>query len=233
MDQSNEAKSRAYQLAELEIARNPNHPAHLLPPVSVTDRSILDLGCGAAQTLIAADFGRDRLVVGIDVDLDALKLGKSLKPDLLLVCGRGEALPFRDEAFALVTSRVAFPYMQLSSAVREVSRVLLPGGGLWCSLHPLRLTLGELVDHVARREWRGAVYRIAVLCSGTLLHFTGKQLPARWLRGRNESFQSRRGIRRMLLEFGFARDTISVERDRFFIAQARKPAYPGPTPSPA
>ena len=42
----------AYHLAELEIAADPGHPAHLNPAIPPGAR-VLDLGCGAGQTLIA------------------------------------------------------------------------------------------------------------------------------------------------------------------------------------
>jgi len=214
-------ESLDYQLSELEIARDPTHPAHLLPPIGLEVRKVLDVGCGAGQSLIVTD-PRDRLLVGIDLDLAALRLGKSLSPQLHLVCGSGEALPFRADSFDLVASRVSLPYMNLSAAVREMSRVLLPAGALWCSLHPFRLTLGELRANISSAQFRAAAYRLCVLLNGVLLMISGRQLPARWLRGRNESFQSRRALRRALVRADFSPESIAFVRRRFFVVSARK-----------
>src|SRR5207245_7299416 len=48
-----------------------------------------------------------------------------------------ELLPFREASFDFVFSRVALPYMHIPKAASEMGRVLKPGGGLWCLLHPL------------------------------------------------------------------------------------------------
>lgn len=214
--------SEEYQLAELRIAQDPSDPRHLLPPIGASDRRILDLGCGAAQAFIARDPGPDRLAVGLDLDIDALRLARSLKPALLLVRGSGEALPFRTGTFDLVVSRVALPYMDLAPTLEEVARVLSPGGKLWCSLHPIRLTLSELSGNLARREWRGAGYRLLVLVNGALLHLAGRQIPPGRLLGRRETFQTRRGIRLALARAGFPVAGVQVDSGRFMIATARK-----------
>ena len=226
--ESEPGSSLSYQQAELQIARDPSHPAHLLPPVGPDHRRILDLGCGAGQTLIALELGAARLAVGLDVDRAALRLGKSLAPDLLLLCASGEALPFRAAAFDFVASRVAIPYMNVPAALHEVARVLSPGGTLWCSLHPLRLTLGEFKQNLSKRQWRGGLYRLAVLFNGALLHLSGRQLPRYWLRGRSESFQTRWRMRHLLRRLGFDPGSISVETGRFFIVSAGKPPFSAP-----
>lgn len=223
MPERSSSASRDYQIEELRIARDPKHPAHLLPPVEPAERRLLDLGCGAGQALIVLDLAPERVAVGLDVDREALRLGRVLQPDLLLVCGRGEALPFRKGCFDLVASRVALPYMDLSRSLREVGRILAPGGRIWCSLHPLRLTLGELRASLIRRQWRGALYRLFVLCNGVVLHFSGRQFSLAWLGGRRETFQTRRGMRRALRRSGFDRASIALQSGRFLIAVARTP----------
>jgi len=215
------AQAREYQLAELRIAQDPSHPSHLLPPIGAQDRRVLDLGCGAGQTFIALDPGPNRLAVGLDIDLEALRLGKSLRPGLLLVHGSGEALPFRPGSFDLVTSRVAVPYMDLGRTLPELHRVLTPGGRLWCSLHPLRLTLGELTGNFSRGEWRGVVYRLLVLFNGFVLHLFGRQPFPNRMSGCRETFQTVRGIRLALTRAGYREGSIKVTTGRFMIAEAR------------
>jgi ubiquinone/menaquinone biosynthesis C-methylase UbiE len=56
-----------------------------------------------------------------------------------MACASGEALPFRDQSFDFLFSRVALPYMNIPVALAEFRRVLKPGAGLWLSLHPLSM----------------------------------------------------------------------------------------------
>jgi hypothetical protein len=46
-----------YHLRELEIARSPSDSRRVMPPVLPGIRRVLDIGCDAGQTLIAADMG--------------------------------------------------------------------------------------------------------------------------------------------------------------------------------
>src|SRR5262249_2847327 len=95
-------KSIDYHLAELAIAQSPDDPRHIMPPVSASHRWVLDLGCGAGQTLMASQFGPHVKACGIDPDLGALTYGRRLSHDLWLACANGEHLPFKREAFDLV-----------------------------------------------------------------------------------------------------------------------------------
>jgi SAM-dependent methyltransferase len=125
-----------YHRLELEIARSPSDPRHIMPPVLPGIRRVLDIGCGAGQTLIVADMGSARKV-GVDVDFAALRLGKQLSSDIDLVLAAGEALPFRGATYDLVISRVALPYMHIPTAIREAARVLVRDGRVWFVLHPV------------------------------------------------------------------------------------------------
>src|SRR5437867_7613895 len=107
---------------EFAIARDPTDPRHVNPPPFPPDRRVLDVGCGAGQTLIAC-YG-DRRAFGIDVDLDALKLGRSLTNRVAFVCGATEHLPFRDCGFDVVIARVSLPYTDLRLSLPEIRRVL-------------------------------------------------------------------------------------------------------------
>lgn len=212
-----------YHLAELRIASDPAHPAHLNPPIPAGSR-VLDVGCGAGQTLIAAADGSR--AVGLDVDLPALALGRTLSSErrrderggrpeggIGLVCAAGEALPFRPGSFDQVVCRVALPYMHAPSALAESRRVLAPGGALWLTLHPFAVPWRAL--------WRGgaknALYQLYVVANGLLFHLTQRQL--RLPNHRIESFQTRSAIRRALRTAGF--EDVTLARGRHFVATAR------------
>jgi ubiquinone/menaquinone biosynthesis C-methylase UbiE len=212
-----------YHLLELAIATDVTDPRRIMPPIGPSHRRILDVGCGAGQTLIASRFDAGVVACGVDVDLGALWLGRSLDRRLRLVCARGETLPFRPASFDLVISRVAIPYMHVQRALGEMWRVMKAGGELWIVLHPLAFVLRHLRQGALGLRPRACAYQLYVLASGLALHLSGRQFP--WLAGTYESFQTTRAISRALRRAGFGE--IRVHRDRFFIATARRPGRAG------
>src|SRR5688572_1452060 len=137
---------RNYHLGELSIARTPDDPRRIMPTIAKRYRSVLDVGCGAGQTLIANDLDADVAAVGVDLDHSALQLGIELDPRLRLVCAKGEELPFAGNAFDMVICRVALPLMHIRRSLTEMSRVLRPDGELWISLHPASMILAALKE---------------------------------------------------------------------------------------
>ncbi|MCB0205774.1 MAG: hypothetical protein KDH89_13210 [Anaerolineae bacterium] len=86
--------TRAYHLHELEIARSLDDSRRVMPEIRPQHRRVLDLGCGAGQTLIASDLPRETWAAGVDVDFDALLTGPGAggAAGLRQRCGRGIAL---------------------------------------------------------------------------------------------------------------------------------------------
>ena len=132
-DKGDQLLSREYHLSEIEIAKDPTHPAHILPPPMPATAQILDIGCGAGQSLLAAYPGR--VTFGIDIDLQALEIGRALTEEVKFTCGRAENLPFRDAFFDAVISRVALPYTNIPVSLREIRRVIKQDGTLWMTVH--------------------------------------------------------------------------------------------------
>lgn len=109
-------------------------------PIPEWAHVVLDLGCGDGRATLDAEDAAppsvsDRLICGVDIDMGSLSVCKTRRPHLKCFRARGEHLPFRDETFDYVRSAVALPYMDLVPTLREVLRVLKPGGELWGSLH--------------------------------------------------------------------------------------------------
>ena len=209
----------AYHVLELQIAADPADTRRVMPAITAAHRRIVDVGCGAGQTLIASRLPDDVMAVGVDCDQGALSLGRLLYPRLRLARARGEALPLPSRYFDLAISRVALPYMRTGAALAEMARVLLPGGDLWIALHPFSLVWTELKSSVQRGRWRPALQRAYALANGACLHLTGRELPVAY-RGKHHSFQTEERIVRTLAELGF--EDIRVDRRRFFVVTARK-----------
>ena len=213
----------AYHLLELRIATDPSDPRRKMPPILPTDRAVLDVGCGAGQTLIASQLPAGVMAAGVDVDRCALVLGRHLDKTIRLVCAKGEILPFQADYFDLVFSRVAVPYMDIPQALSEMYRVLKVGGRLWIVLHPWSMTMSDLLMNCRRLNARGVVSRMMVLASGMAVSTIDRTLRLPFRSGRTESFQTRRGMIRLLRRIGFE-DVTEVDRRRTFTISARKSA---------
>ncbi len=93
---------------------------------------ILDMGCASGRTTrVLAQ--RYEMVVGMDVALNLLHLGKERQEDLRLVCGDIMSPPFRREAFdSIYMMGNIIQYIPLKrnriKVYAEICRILKPGG---------------------------------------------------------------------------------------------------------
>lgn len=214
---------RDYHLKELEIASNAKDPRRTMPPILESYGRILDVGCGAGQTLIASNLNAPVCAIGVDSDRAALSLGKQLSSNINFACAKGEALPFRDECFDFVFSRVALPYMHLQKTLSEICRVLKVGGDIWLVLQPGSMVIKAIQENLSRFEMRRFAYNLYVLANGLAIHLWGKEL--RWPLNTTlrESFQTVAGTRRLLRSAGF--EEIQINTSNFFVATAKKNAF--------
>lgn len=123
--------------------------------------TVLDLGCGTGElerhTLCRWP---DARVIGVDLcsNMVAAARGKfSPKLSVRFVCGNGQEIPIRSESIDLVVSCSAYHFIpDRRGALRELSRVLVPGGRLvltdWC---------GDYVMCRAMDAWLTATGRAA------------------------------------------------------------------------
>ncbi len=192
------------------------------PPASTVNEvlrifRVLDVGCGSGDSLREElesrrkEFGDSVQfqMVGVDIDEAVLEQGRATCPEFLFVHAKGEQLPFADRSFDVIISRVALPYMDIPAALREMRRVLKPGGELKIKLHPLTFTIKELASEMKSGPlWRRAqrmVYRGYVISNGIALHVGGFNFHFPLARRRCESFQTKRAIQRALIAAGFTR----------------------------
>lgn len=212
-----------YHRLELSIAADPDDKRRVIPRVEARHRRILDVGCGAGQTLIGCNLGNDVFAVGLDTDESAIALGKQLTTAIHFVIGEGAALPFADGSFDLVICRVALPYMDVARALSEMSRVSVAGGDLWLVLHPFSMAVKELGANIARLQFKAGLYRTWVLANSLTLHVLGRQW--RWPAGsgRYETCQTDKSMTRALRAAGF--DQIQITRANHFVVTATKSRY--------
>lgn len=112
---------------------------------------LLDVGCGPG-TITAAAAARGARATGVDLAAGMLALGRERHPELELLAGDAEALPFADGAFdALVGGFILNHLPDVTTGLREAARVLAPGGriavAVWDRPERNRL-LGELTAAV-------------------------------------------------------------------------------------
>jgi ubiquinone/menaquinone biosynthesis C-methylase UbiE len=119
----------------------------------------LDLGCGhqilpawrhAAEEQLA---GRVPFLAGLDGHLDSLRNHKTVR---LRVLGQIEALPFDDASFNLVTANMVLEHVaQPETCLREISRILAPGGLFLChtpNVWGYPTMLGRLLPDAVKRR---------------------------------------------------------------------------------
>jgi len=208
-----------YHLEELEIALNPESEAHLMPTVLPDDQSILDVGCGIGQTLVALNLDEKKRLVGVEPDTESLAYGQKHYPSIEFVNCSAEQLQFEDTSFDLVISRVALPYTNIPQALEEMHRVLKPGGRLWITLHPQKKTWGQLFSAIRNFNVKDVLFRTYILANGASYHLLGK-LFAFPFNKKFESFQTSRSIRNALQASGFS--DLEIARGKHFLVTAKK-----------
>lgn len=93
--------------------------------------SVLDIGCGSGRLLrkVHAYWPQAHLC-GVDPAQGMLSVARQLTPEAGFSLGSAEALPLSDASVDLVLSTLSFHHWHdQATGVREVARVLRPGGG--------------------------------------------------------------------------------------------------------
>lgn len=92
---------------------------------------VLDVGCGSGATVERLASQYLLHAVGVDSSQVLLELGKKKNPGLKLIQGQGEELPFGHDEFEGVFAECALSVMSdLDQVIKEIFRVLIPGGWL-------------------------------------------------------------------------------------------------------
>lgn len=104
---------------------------------------VLDAACGTGRhTVYLAELGHD--VTGVDASPSMLEYAAAKRPDLPLVEGTIDALPFPSDSFDAAVCALLFDHLpHIDDAIGELARVVRPGGRLLISnIHPTMALLG-------------------------------------------------------------------------------------------
>ena len=209
----------AYHLGELDIALDPSRPEHILPAVNAVRVGIVDVGCGVGQFFVAkvSEIPPGVARYGFDIDPALISYAMSRWPDMAnFAVAPAEQLPLPDGAVDLYVSRVALPYTDIPAAVDEAARVLVPGGRLWITLHPVSMTFAEMGSAARQGSIRGVIRRMFVLLNGLAFHLFGT---SKRLLGIRDSWQS---VSRMKHELARHFTDIRVSHGRHFLIEATR-----------
>lgn len=181
-----------------------------IPRSSLQGKRVLDVGCGTGKDLQHPAYAETAERCGIDIHAESIAYGLQHYPGLNLSVARAEHLPFEDERFDLVISRVALPYTNIPVALREIYRVLKPNGELLLTMHTCRMQAQWLVQAIRTRAWKRVIDHLYIL-GASVIYLTYNRVPARPWSSTRETFQVAWRLRRGLRDVGF--DEIRVNRD--------------------
>lgn len=164
----------AYHLAEFRIQSPPSEVIRVSSYLQLKqDSLVLDIGCGAGQTLFTLHGLANVQYTGVDRDSAALAWGSRLQklfgmPDIQLICASAESIPFVDSHFTHVVSRVALNYVHQKTALREAVRVLKPGGSICYMEENIGYDLRLLIRARTFRKWISPLYEMGASCVATM-----------------------------------------------------------------
>jgi SAM-dependent methyltransferase len=100
------------------------------PDLSPALARILDVGCGTGKQLMANRVRfRETLAVGLDPFIGMLRIARTRRPDIAWVRGDGSEMPLRSGSVDYCCNQFSYQHIRDKDGfVREVSRVLKPGG---------------------------------------------------------------------------------------------------------
>lgn len=206
-----------------------------------TARRILDFGCGTGWLIAEAETAGNPYRVGVDHSMEALQgsnggpwlqEGRS-NPTVGFVLADGLNLPFGNDVFDVVIGHVSMPYVNTYEAMREIHRVLVPGGCFFLTFHSFSYLRRRLRQSLERRNWKDVLFVVYIAINGLLNHVSLPQTQVWWKRRMFETVNTAAGVYRTALKVGFIRISTDCERQKIFFASTGiKPDIHTECPSP-
>lgn len=115
-------------------ARPPVHPLIVARAVKglalrVPARRALDLGCGSGVST-AALRGFATSTIGIEPEFSMLRWAGAVAPGAMFAAGSAERIPIAGSSIDLITAAGSLNFADATLALREIRRILAPGGSL-------------------------------------------------------------------------------------------------------
>jgi SAM-dependent methyltransferase len=166
-----------YHLAEEDKQQLERETTDAISSMGLGTRSrVLDVGCGAGQTLRLLSSVSPAERVGVDVNVSALLLGcrweEPAESGVRFVYANALSLPFRDHRFSHVICRVLLNYLPQNASLQEMVRLLEPGGHLYVVVEGIGHDVARLLQSSSLRSW---LCRSRDLALGFVLEATGCQ----------------------------------------------------------
>jgi SAM-dependent methyltransferase len=190
-----------------------------IPMFPSSVNTVFELACGEDRSS-EKWFEENVSVFAMDVDLERLR---RFRGRYNFACGKGEQLPFADESFDFVFSRLAIPYMDIPVMLKEVHRVLKLGGTVWFSLHDIRYALRKIGSDALRFHFPSVVYQLYTIANGISLHTLGKLYR---YNGYTGSVQTVSGMAKVLTRSGFTDIKFGGDGEKILAMSAEKIRFP-------
>jgi SAM-dependent methyltransferase len=135
---------------------------------------VLDVGFGHGEQMkrVADAGGR-----AFGVEYDGSLATKGHTAGLCVCRAAAERLPFAPASFDGLICKVVMPYTDEARAVREIGRVLRPGGVAQVSYHGLGYSLRYLLTDP---NWKRRVYGARTIANTIVYRASGRRLPGFW-----------------------------------------------------
>jgi SAM-dependent methyltransferase len=118
-------------------------------------KRVLDVACGTGILAreLAPQVGASGSVAGLDLLPGMLEIAKQLAPSIEWKQGTAEELPFPDQSFDAVVSQFGLMFFpERTKSLREMLRVLIPGGHLAVAVWDSLSNIPAISDEVALLE---------------------------------------------------------------------------------
>ncbi len=168
--------SRVYDAVMVRLTANLyRYVVEDIAPLQLDSGDVLDAGTGPGT--LARQIARrfpDMQVEGIDLSEDMIRLAREhtkheqLEERVHFVTGNVGKMPYADDSFDLVVSTISLHHWdELEQPLRELYRVLRPGGRLW--IYDFRFVKAQSIEHaMASTPFAGSTLEQRLVRTGVL-----------------------------------------------------------------